>query len=86
MLSSRTQILLHRGEFRSALTEMSIGIDSEDVSDGEHDLVHALSAVFGNVCVVPGELGVVVRAAVRSVLSLVDEIEDGSLEREMIGG
>ena len=86
MLSSRVQFYLYHSVYRTAQLEMSHGPNNESVTDREHDLVCALGSIFGDVGPFSGELSYIVQAAVRSVLTQIDDLEDGTLEREMQGG
>lgn len=86
MLSSRVQYYLYHWVFRTAQLEMSHGPDNDDVTDREHDLVFALGSIFGDVGPFSGEMSYIVREAVRSVLTQIDDLEDGTLEKEMRGG
>jgi hypothetical protein len=67
-------------------TYITLCFVNESVTDNEHDIVCALGSVFGDVGAFSGEMSYIVRAAVRSVLSLIDDLEDGTIEREMQGG
>jgi hypothetical protein len=86
MLSSRVQFYLYRWVFRTARLEMINGPGNDLVTDREHDLVNALASIFGDVGPFSGEMSYIIREAVRSVLSQIDDLEDGTIEREMQGG